>query len=142
MSGVDLAPRQMTFAIARGMIDGTIAPLDFEHPILAAALADALIGMRRTLRLSDGTAYHYRATIISLLRDLKGSYPRAISFASADRILVGALHEWESRLATRYTAESAMPTPAMMRLPTTALPPAVPARAPPAPSVERSGIRA
>lgn len=109
MSGVDLAPRQMTFAIARGMIDGTIAPLDFEHPILAAALADALIGMRRTLRLSDGTAYHYRATIISLLRDLKGSYPRAISFASADRILVGALHEWESRLATRYTAESAMP---------------------------------
>lgn len=109
MSGVDLSPRPMTFKTTSTTIDGTVAPLQFNHPILAAELSDALIDMRRTFALADGTAYHYRATIINLLHSLTESCPRTASLASTDRGVVNALHEWESGLASAYPAESTMP---------------------------------
>lgn len=109
MNGRDLSPRQMTFTIARAAIDGTIRPLDFAHPILAAEFSDAIIDMRRAFALADGTAYQYRVAVISLLRRLNRACPRTASLASAGRFVVDAMHEWESGLAAEYPAESTMP---------------------------------
>lgn len=109
MTAVDLAPRQMSFALPTANIDGSLSPLEFRHPVLAAELADALIIMRRVLVLSDGTAYHYRRTIMSVLRDLPESCPRTISLSSTEPSVVDAFHEWESALAGTYAAESNVP---------------------------------
>jgi hypothetical protein len=109
MTGHDLSPRRMTFTIAGGSNDGTIRPLDFAHPILAAELSDALVDMRRTFALADGTAYQYRVAVISLLRSLTNACPRTASLAWADRVVVDGIHEWESGLAAAYPAESTMP---------------------------------
>ena len=60
MTNIDLTPRQMQFVLPTANVDGTLAPLDFAHPVLAAELADALIDMRRAMGHTDGTAYQYR----------------------------------------------------------------------------------
>lgn len=109
MSGVDLSPRPMIFKTTSTTIDGTVTPLQFNHPILAAELSDALIDMRRTFALADGTAYQYRTTIINLLNALPETCSRTASLASVDRGVVDAFHKWESGLASAYPAESAMP---------------------------------
>lgn len=109
MTGVDLSPRPMIFKTTSTTIDGTVTPLQFNHPILAAELSDALIDMRRTFALADGTAYQYRAAIINLLNALPETCSRTASLASVDRGVVDAFHKWESGLASAYPAESAMP---------------------------------
>lgn len=109
MSDIDLSPRRMTFTTTAATIDGTVTPLEFNQPVLAAELADALVDMRRTLALADGTAYQYRVAILSLLRGLPSSCPRTASLASAGRAVVEAFHEWESGLAAAYPPESTMP---------------------------------
>ena len=63
MSDLDLSPRQLLVEDASRTIDATVVPLEYRHPILAAEFADALLHMRRTLSLADGTLYHYRRTI-------------------------------------------------------------------------------
>ena len=97
MTTTDLSPRRMTFML-RSRIDATIAPLDFDHPILAAQFADALLSMSRSLNLADGTLYQYHRAAIKLLRALPNSCPRMIGLASPGKLLVEALHEWELAL--------------------------------------------
>ncbi|WP_249521247.1 hypothetical protein [Microbacterium sp. ER1] len=109
MTSIDLSPRSMTFTVRSTSIDGTLSPVHFDHPVLAAELSDALINMRRTFALADGTAYHYRVTIINLLRSLTKTCPRTVSLTSDDRRIVNAFHEWESGLAAAYPAESNAP---------------------------------
>lgn len=109
MSGIDLSPRSMTFTVRSTNIDGTPSPLHFDHPLLAAELSDALIDMRKTFALADGTAYHYRVTIIKLLRSLTETCPRTASLTSDGRQVVNAFHEWEAGLAAAYPAESNAP---------------------------------
>lgn len=109
MSNVDLAPRRMSFVLPTTKLDGTIAPLDFAHPILAAELSDALIEMRRTIGQSDGTAYQYRRALMSLLRGMPDVCPRTASLASPGLAITDAFHLWESALAGSYAPESAIP---------------------------------
>lgn len=109
MSSIDLTPRQMSFVLPTTKLDGTLAPLDFAHPVLAAELSDALIDMRRSTGHSDGTAYQYRRALISLLRGLTDACPRAASLASPGHALIDAFHAWESALAGAYPPESAIP---------------------------------
>lgn len=108
MTEPDLSPRRMDFMI-RSRVDGTISPLDFHHPVLAAQLADALVSMSRSLTLSDGTLYQYRQTIVKLLRALRASCPRGVGLSSPGGALIEAFHEWELGLAGDYAAESNMP---------------------------------
>ena len=106
----DLSPRPMSFRINAGVVvDSVVRPLDYQHPVLAAELADALLEMRRTLGLADGTMYHYRRGLESFLSGLQETIPRAISLSRADTSVVEALHEWESALSTAHSAESHVP---------------------------------
>ena len=109
MTNIDLAPRQMRFVLPTANLDGTLAPLDFEHPVLAAELADALIDMRRTMDHSDGTSYQYRRALISLLLGLPDALPRTAGLASPGNSLIDALHVWESALAGAYPPQSTIP---------------------------------
>lgn len=108
MTEPDLSPRRMDFMI-RSRIDGTISPLDFHHPVLAAEFADALVTMSRSVSLSDGALYQYRQTIVKLLSALSASCPRSVGLSSPGGALVEAFHEWELALAGDYAAESNMP---------------------------------
>lgn len=108
MTEPDLSPRRMDF-ILRSRVDGTISPLDFHHPVLAAQLADALVNMSRSLSLSDGTLYQYQQSIVKMLRALSDSCPRSVGLASPGGTLIEAFHEWELALAGEYAAESNMP---------------------------------
>lgn len=108
MTEPDLSPRRMTFML-RSRVDGTISPLEFHHPVLAAQLADALVSMSHSLRLSDGTLYQYQQTITKLLRDLPASCPRSVGLSSPGGALIEALHDWELALAGTYAANSNMP---------------------------------
>lgn len=108
MTDTDLSPRGMTFQL-RSIIDATISPLDFKHPVLAAQFADALLSMSRTLDLSDGTLYQYQQAIVKLLRELPGACPRGVGFSSPGEDLIDAFHEWELALGGQYSAASNMP---------------------------------
>lgn len=109
MTAVDLSPRQMSLMVSSGNLNGALAPLDFEPPILAAEFADALISLRRTGGLSDGTAYQYRRALINLLRGLSEQLPRTASLATPGASVVDAFHIWESALAGAYPPESGIP---------------------------------
>lgn len=110
MSGLDLSPRALSLRTDTGsVVDSTLHPLNYRHSVLAAELADALVEMRRSLGLADGTIYHYRRGLESLLRSLADSVPQAVSFSRADASVVEALHEWESSLSASYSAESHVP---------------------------------
>ena len=109
MTNIDLTPRQMLFVLPTANVDGTLAPLDFAHPVLAAELADALIDMRRAMGHTDGTAYQYRRALMSLLRGLPDACPRTASLATPGLALIDALHAWESALAGSYPPESTIP---------------------------------
>lgn len=100
----------MSFSTDRvSKIDSTLRPLAYQHPLVAAELADALLEMRRSLGLADGTAYHYRRSIESLLQGLSSAIPRGVSLAHADSAVVDAIHEWEASLAATYSPESDIP---------------------------------
>lgn len=106
----DMAPRLMSFRTDTGsVVDSVVRPLGYQHPVLAAELADALLEMRRSMGLADGTMYHYRRGLESLLTGLPGSIPRGASLSRADALLVEALHEWESSLGATHSAESHVP---------------------------------
>jgi len=109
VTNIDLTPRQMQFVLPTANVDGTLAPLDFAHAVLAAELADALIDMRRAMGHTDGTAYQYRRALMSLLRGLPDACPRTVSLATPGLALIDALHAWESALAGNYPPESAIP---------------------------------
>lgn len=106
----DLSPRPMSFRTNAGtVVDSVVRPLDYQHPVLAAELADALLEMKRSLGLADGTMYHYRRGVESFLTGLPEAVPRVASLARADASLVEALHEWESSLGATHSAESHVP---------------------------------
>lgn len=109
MTDIDLAPRQMQFVLPTANLDGTLAPLDFAHPVLAAEFADALIDMRRAMGHSDGTAYQYRRALMSLLLGLPDALPRTAGLASPGNAMIDALHVWESALAGAYPPQSTIP---------------------------------
>lgn len=109
MTNIDLSPRQMQFELSTSTLNTALSPLDFRHPVLAAELADALLHMHRSFGLAGGTAYNYRNAIVSLLRGLPESCPRAVGLGTPDSDLVEALHEWELSLATAYPPESTLP---------------------------------
>lgn len=110
MNDIDLTAREMSFRTGSvGEVDATLRPLTYRHPLVAAELADALLEMRRSLRLADGTAYHYRRGIESLLQGLSSAVPRSVSLSHADSAVVDAIHEWESSLAAAYSPESDIP---------------------------------
>lgn len=90
----NLTPRPMSFRTDTGsVVDSVVRPLDYRHPVFAAELADALLEMRSSLGLADGTMYHYRRGLESLLTDLPESIPRGASLSRADASVVEALHE-------------------------------------------------
>lgn len=108
MTDIDFAPRRMSFTLPGAKVDGTIAPLAFAQPRLAGELADALITMRRATALTDGTAYQYRRALMSLMHGLP-DIPRSSSLHTPGLAIADAFHEWETRLAATYPAESAIP---------------------------------
>lgn len=106
----NLAPRAMSFRTNTGtVVDSVVRPLDYRHPVFAAELTDALLEMRSSLGLADGTIYHYRRGLESLLTGLPESIPRGASLSRADASVVEALHEWESSLSEAHSAESHVP---------------------------------
>lgn len=109
MSDLDLSPRPLLVKLASTVIDATVAPLRYRHPILAAELADALLDMRRTVSLADGTLYHYRRTLDSVLRTLPADCPRTVSLSDEGSSLADTLHSWELSLAERYAEDSGSP---------------------------------
>ena len=109
MTNLDFSPRQMRFDLSTSTVNATLAPLDFNHPVLAAELADALLHMHRSFGQAGGTAYNYRRAIVSLLRGLPESCPRTVGLGTPESDLVEALHEWELSLATAYPPESTLP---------------------------------
>jgi hypothetical protein len=98
----------MSLMVSSGNLNGALAPLDFEHPILAAEFADALISLRRTGGLSDGTAYQYRRALINLLRGLSEQLPRTASLATPGASVVDAFH-MGIRVGGAYPPESGIP---------------------------------
>lgn len=107
----DLSPRPMAFRTDTGsVVDSVVRPLDYRHPVLAAELADALLELRTSFGLADGTMYHYRRGLESLLNGLADSTPRIVSLSRADASVVEALHEWESALSADHPPESYIPS--------------------------------
>lgn len=110
MNNLDLSPRVVSFRTDTGsVVDSTVHPLEYRHPVLAAELADALVEMQSSFGLADGTMYHYRRGLEKFLGQFADSVPRATSLSRADASVVEALHEWESSLASSYSAESHVP---------------------------------
>ncbi|KDA04642.1 hypothetical protein DC31_05715 [Microbacterium sp. CH12i] len=110
MNNLDLSPRVVSFRTDTGsVVDSTVHPLEYRHPVLAAELADALVEMQKTFGLADGTMYHYRRGLENFLGQFADSVPRATSLSRADASVVEALHEWESSLGRSYSAESHIP---------------------------------
>lgn len=110
MNNLDLSPRVVSFRTDTGsVVDSTVHPLEYRHPVLASELADALVEMQKSFDLADGTMYHYRRGLENFLCQFAESVPRATSLSRADASVVEALHEWESSLGRAYSAESHVP---------------------------------
>lgn len=108
-AGLDLHPRVVTPAATSRSRGVVIDPGRFDHPVLAAELADALVGMRAAFGIGDGTAYHHRQMILDVLRALPASLPRTASLSHPGGAVADALHRWEAGLAARYDGASDVP---------------------------------
>lgn len=110
MSGLDLAPRTLILDIRGFRNTCVIAPLEFQHPVLAAELADALIHTRGVFGFADGTSLHYFRAIVSLLRTLPDVLPRTASLSNEGTRVVDAFHGWEVAMGERHSATSSVPS--------------------------------
>lgn len=107
---MDLAVRELRLAPRRGeRLNGSIHPLGFHHPRLAAALADELLDLRSSFSLSDGTTYNYRRVLVLLLRALPQELPRGTCLETGGDALVDALDGWERSLAGKFPPTSIAP---------------------------------
>jgi hypothetical protein len=110
MSSLDLAPRTLILDLRGFRNTCVIAPLEFQHPVLAAELADALILTRSTFDLADGTLLHYFRAIVSLLRTLPDELPRTASLSNEGSRVIDAFHSWEVAMGERHSATSSVPS--------------------------------